>query len=148
MVAVEMAKSESLTFSKSGPLPITSWFSARGSVVRRGSISEVFMGGTLIGVFEDGEQFERNAILVQLSEDPRCHLGRLAEAFASPLTIAASSTSTNHMRPYTGKHVIRRGWRMQDKRVRPGVSDYYVHEADGRPLFRIDVPRTTPFRSG
>lgn len=29
---------------------------------------------------------------------------------------------------------------MQDKRVRPGVSDYYVHDADGRPLFRVDVP--------
>ena len=46
----------------------------------------------------------------------------------------------NHLRPYTGKHVVRKGWRMQDRRVRPGVSDYYVHDADGRPLFRIDVP--------
>lgn len=46
----------------------------------------------------------------------------------------------NHMRPYTGKHVIRKGWRMQDKRVRPGTSDYYVHDEEGRPLFRVDVP--------
>jgi hypothetical protein len=46
----------------------------------------------------------------------------------------------NHLRPYTGQHVVRKGWRMQDRRVRPGVSDYYVHDADGRPLFRIDVP--------
>ena len=46
----------------------------------------------------------------------------------------------NHLRPYTGKRVIRKGWRMQDRRVRPGVSDYYVHDSDGRPLFRIDVP--------
>ena len=45
----------------------------------------------------------------------------------------------NHMRPYTGKRVIRRGWRMQDKRVRPGITDYYVHDEDGRPLFRVDV---------
>lgn len=45
----------------------------------------------------------------------------------------------NHLRPYTGKHVVRRGWRMQDKRVRPGISDYYVHDEDGRPLFRVDV---------
>jgi transposase len=45
----------------------------------------------------------------------------------------------NHMRPYTGKFVTRRGWRMQDKRVRPGITDYYVHDEDGRPLFRIDV---------
>ncbi|MCC6781830.1 MAG: hypothetical protein IT457_03220 [Planctomycetes bacterium] len=46
----------------------------------------------------------------------------------------------NHLRPYTGDHVVRRGWRMQDKRVRPGVSDYYVHDEDGRPVLRVDVP--------
>jgi transposase len=44
----------------------------------------------------------------------------------------------NHLRPYTGKHTIRKGWRMQDKRVRPGSSDYYVHDEQGRPLLRID----------
>jgi hypothetical protein len=46
----------------------------------------------------------------------------------------------NHLRPYSGKFTIRKGWRMQDKRVRPGVSDYYVHDEDGRPLLRVDVP--------
>lgn len=46
----------------------------------------------------------------------------------------------NHMRPYTGKHTVRRGWRMQDRRVRPGTSDYYVHDEDGRPIFRVAVP--------
>jgi len=46
----------------------------------------------------------------------------------------------NHMRPYTGKHTIRKGWRMQDKRARPGLSDYYVHDEQGRPLVRIDDP--------
>jgi hypothetical protein len=46
----------------------------------------------------------------------------------------------NHMRPYTGGRSIRRGWRMQDKRVRPGITDYYVHDEDGRPVLRIDVP--------
>jgi hypothetical protein len=45
----------------------------------------------------------------------------------------------NHLRPYTGKHVIRRGWRMQDKRVRPGTTDYYVHDERGRPVLRIPV---------
>lgn len=57
------------------------WFSSRGSVVQRSDVTEVFVGGTLVGSFEEGEQFERNAILVQLAEDPQCHLGRLAEAF-------------------------------------------------------------------
>ena len=46
----------------------------------------------------------------------------------------------NHMRPYTGDQVVRRGWRMQDKRVKPGASDYYVHDEDGRPVLRVDVP--------
>ncbi|MBX3214918.1 MAG: hypothetical protein KF850_22990 [Labilithrix sp.] len=46
----------------------------------------------------------------------------------------------NHMRPYTGAQTVRRGWRMQDKRVRPGITDYYVRDEDGRPVLRIDVP--------
>jgi hypothetical protein len=29
---------------------------------------------------------------------------------------------------------------MQDKRAVPGTSDYYVHDEDGRPVFRIDTP--------
>ena len=46
----------------------------------------------------------------------------------------------NHLRPYTGKQVIRRGWRMQDRRVLPGTTDYYIHDEDGRPVTRIAVP--------
>jgi transposase len=46
----------------------------------------------------------------------------------------------NHMRPYTGKETLRKGWRMQDKRVRPGASDYYVHDVDGRPVIRVTEP--------
>lgn len=45
----------------------------------------------------------------------------------------------NHMRPYSGKHTLLKGWRMQDKRVKPGATDYYVHDEDGRPVFRVDV---------
>lgn len=46
----------------------------------------------------------------------------------------------NHLRPYTGKHVVRKGWRMQGKRVLPGTTDYYTHDEDGRPMFRVPVP--------
>jgi hypothetical protein len=46
----------------------------------------------------------------------------------------------NHLRPYRGKKVIRRGWRMQDKRALPGITDYYVHDEDGCPIMRVDVP--------
>lgn len=45
----------------------------------------------------------------------------------------------NHLRPYTGKHVVRKGWRMQDRRVLPGSTDYYVHDEDGRPVFRVAI---------
>src|SRR5882757_1779421 len=44
-----------------------------------------------------------------------------------------------HMRRYTGKQVVRKGWRMQDRRVLPGSTDYYVHDEDGRPVFRVPV---------
>lgn len=50
----------------------------------------------------------------------------------------------NHMRPYTGKQTVRKGWRMQDKRVRPGTSDYWVHDQDGRPLLRVHSPSHEP----
>jgi len=46
----------------------------------------------------------------------------------------------NHMRSYTGKFTLRKGWRMQDKRAVPGVTDYYMHDEDGRPVFRVDAP--------
>jgi hypothetical protein len=44
-----------------------------------------------------------------------------------------------HLRRYQGKQVVRKGWRMQDRRVLPGSTDYYVHDEDGRPVFRIPV---------
>jgi len=50
----------------------------------------------------------------------------------------------NHLRPYTGKHTTRRGWRMQEGRAVPGVSDYYVHDVDGRPILRKVVPSNAP----
>lgn len=46
----------------------------------------------------------------------------------------------NHLRPYTGQHTLRSGWRMQEKRARPGVSDYYVHDEEGRPVRHVVVP--------
>jgi transposase-like protein len=46
----------------------------------------------------------------------------------------------NHLRPYTGQHTLRKGWRMQDRRVLPGSTDYYVHDEDGRPVLREEVP--------
>lgn len=53
----------------------------------------------------------------------------------------------NHMRPYTGKYVTRRGWRMQDKRVRPGATDYWVHSEEGRPVMRVADPTNSSLTS-
>lgn len=50
----------------------------------------------------------------------------------------------NHMRPYTGKRTLRRGWRMQDRCVRAGATDFWVHDEDGRPLLRLNSPRHEP----
>jgi len=77
-------------------------------------------------------------------------LFHLAEARRHALSLAADDRKRvvlyvdNHLRAYTGKHVIRKGWRMQDKRVVPGCTDYYVHDAIGRPLMRMDVPEHDP----
>ena len=46
----------------------------------------------------------------------------------------------NHLRHYTGKFTLRKGWRMQDSKVVPGVTDYYVHDEDGRPVCRVEAP--------
>ena len=57
------------------------------------------------------------------------------EAAAAPAVFYVDG----HLRPYTGKHVVRKGWRMQDRRVLPGTSDYYVHDEDGLPILREAV---------
>lgn len=67
---------------------------------------------------------------------------RMAERFitAARTDGAAVFYVDNHLRPYSGKHVVRKGWRMQDRRVLPGTSDYYVHDEDGLPVLRVAVP--------
>lgn len=45
----------------------------------------------------------------------------------------------NHLRRYTGQEVLRFGWRMQDKRAVPGITDYYIHDEMGCPLWREPV---------
>jgi hypothetical protein len=67
---------------------------------------------------------------------------RMAERFIAAAHMRSDDDAAvfyvdNHMRRYTGKQVVRKGWRMQDRRVLPGVTDYYVHDEDGRPVFRI-----------
>jgi hypothetical protein len=65
---------------------------------------------------------------------------RYLEAARADVGMPAVFYVDNHLRPYSGQEVVRKGWRMQEKRVLPGTSDYYTHDEDGRPLFRIDVP--------
>jgi DNA-binding Lrp family transcriptional regulator len=74
------------------------------------------------------------------------HMGmvRRTLALARAQTGPAVFFLDNHMRPYTGQEVLRRGWRMQAKRVLPGTTDYYLHNGDGRPLFRMTCPAHDP----
>lgn len=74
------------------------------------------------------------------------HMGmvRRTLALARAQTGPAVFYIDNHMRPYTGQEVLRRGWRMQAKRVLPGTTDYYLHNGDGRPLFRMTCPAHDP----
>jgi hypothetical protein len=71
-------------------------------------------------------------------------MARIGERYLDAARAAANEPAVfyvdNHLRRYTGQAVVRKGWRMQDKRVLPGASDYYVHDEDGRPVFRIDTP--------
>jgi hypothetical protein len=68
---------------------------------------------------------------------------QLAEAAAEEPGVAVYYVD-NHLRRYTGKQTTRRGWRMQDKRVVPGSTDYYVHDEDGRAVFRAEAPDNAP----
>jgi hypothetical protein len=72
------------------------------------------------------------------------HLGMAREYVEAAGAAAAQEGPVfyvdNHMRPYTGQQTVRKGWRMQDKRVRPGASDYYVHDEDGRAVGRFSAP--------
>lgn len=71
-------------------------------------------------------------------------MARIGERYLDTARAAANEPAVfyvdNHLRTYTGQAVVRKGWRMQDKRSVPGASDYYVHDEDGRPVFRIDTP--------
>ena len=71
----------------------------------------------------------------------RLHLsmarGYVREALAETERDVVVFYIDNHLRPYTGKETIRKGWRMQDKRVRPGVTDVYVHDEMGNPVLRL-----------
>lgn len=57
------------------------YFSPHACVFAEGDQRSVFVGGTLVGSYDVDDKATRNAILVKLSEDPKVHLGKLAEAF-------------------------------------------------------------------
>lgn len=90
------------------------------------------------------ESWVRRIIKRYLDEEgsAKMHLGMLGvylEDSRTSLDRPAVFYVDNHMRPYTGKETLLKGWRMQDKRVKPGATDYYAHDEDGRPVFRVDV---------
>jgi hypothetical protein len=71
-------------------------------------------------------------------------MGRYLSAAAAETEQPAVYYVDNHLRRYTGQYTTRRGWRMQDKRVVPGCTDYFVHDEDGRAVFRFESPDHAP----
>jgi hypothetical protein len=62
--------------------PEVRWFSSTGAVVVRDSQCSVFVGGLLLGEFDDGDRDRgrRNVLVVAVAKSG-VHLGRLATAF-------------------------------------------------------------------
>ncbi|MBN2193623.1 MAG: hypothetical protein JW751_12470, partial [Polyangiaceae bacterium] len=56
------------------------YFAPGSAVVSEGDRRQVFVGGTLVGEFAAGDRAARNVLFVQLCQDTRVHLGRLAKA--------------------------------------------------------------------
>jgi len=57
------------------------WFSGRGCVEYRAGQRVVFVGGAIVGTFTEGQEGPRNVLVVQLAQDPKVTLGKLAWAF-------------------------------------------------------------------
>src|SRR5215213_1041514 len=58
-------------------------FSSDGAVVVQRTMANVYIGGTLIGVYDeaDDDRGPRNVLAVTLAKSGELHLGRLAAAF-------------------------------------------------------------------
>jgi hypothetical protein len=70
-------------FDACPPETFVRWFAPHCCVIERGAMCEVFAGGLLLGQYErEGhDRGARNMLLVTLAQEPRMHLGQLAEAF-------------------------------------------------------------------
>ena len=81
------------------------------------------------------------------------HLGGLHQHFAEGLFRAAYEGAEaerpvvfyvdNHTREYTGEELLTWHWKMQEDRAVRGVTDYWIHDAKGRPISAI-----TAFQQG
>jgi hypothetical protein len=77
-----MAQSTLIALPLVDPAPQVRWFDARSCVVSgEDGIRRVFVGGRLMGAFGAKDYAERNVMLIALSEEPKAHLGDLADAF-------------------------------------------------------------------
>src|SRR3990172_10426887 len=105
-------------------MPGVRWFSGGGCVISRSDGGrDVYVGGMLIGHYEEGERGARNAILVGLARDARMHFGQLAEAFG------LSSDGLREIR------------RVFDAK---GLVGILVRNPGGRPTKRAHEPRGRP----
>src|SRR4051812_9016602 len=84
LVAVQWVMEDlALPFNEPPPPYDIRRFSSNGTVVVRGSIASVFIGGLLIGTFDEAadDRGPRNMYVVSLAKSGQLHLGHLATAF-------------------------------------------------------------------
>jgi predicted ArsR family transcriptional regulator len=77
-----MSQTSAVTLALVDPSPNTKWFDATSCVLLgEGGIRQVFVGGRLVGSFGEKDRAERNVMLIAVSEEPKAHLGHIADAF-------------------------------------------------------------------
>ena len=78
-----MPQNTAVALALTDPAPGTKWFDAKSCVVLgEEGIRRVFVGGRLVGLFGPKDYAERNVMLIAIAEEPKAHLGRVADAFA------------------------------------------------------------------
>ena len=116
-----MSQSTAVALPLVEPCAGTKWFDAKSCVVLgEGGIRRVFVGGRLVGSFGTRDRAERNVMLIAVSEEPRAHLGRIADAF---------DVSTETLRQLRGL-VERGGIEAVAKRKRGGSPGRGMSERD------------------
>ena len=119
-------------------------FSSDGLVIVQDDVGSVFIGGTLVGVFDvnDDDRGSRNVLAVTLAKAEQFHLGRLAAAFGMTdeyLRLLRRREETGGLAAVLGRRQGKRSKVSAEQRT----AWYAMFEAERKP---VDVYREQPRR--